>query len=276
MSGGRKRKGKGIKIFQVDAFTSLPFTGNPAAVALLEDPPDERWMQKVALEMNLSETAFLYLENEYFNLRWFTPQVEVDLCGHATLSSAHVLWEEELLSPNDQARFLTKSGLLTAERKEDWIEMNFPADETRVPVSPREAEIIRKAIKVNPLFIMRTRFDFLVEVASEELVKGLNPEMKLLQKLPGRGVAVTSRSSSSSYDFVSRFFAPNVGIIEDPVTGSAHCFLTPFWCNKLNKINMIAHQISDRSGIIKVRLDGDRVFLAGQSVTVMRGTLTAD
>jgi PhzF family phenazine biosynthesis protein len=273
MSGGGKGKIREVKIFQVDAFTHLPFTGNPAAVVLLEGPADDGWMQKVSMEMNLSETAFLYRESESFHLRWFTPRVEVDLCGHATLASAHILWEEGLLSPNDQARFLTKSGLLTAERKGDWIELNFPSDEIQEPVSARDAEIIEKAIKVKPLFIIRTRFDFMVEVGSEEVVKGLNPEMELFQKLPGRGVVVTSRSASSGFDFVSRFFAPNVGINEDPVTGSAHCFLTPFWSNKLNKIDMIAHQISGRSGIIKVRQKGDRVFLAGQSVTILRGIL---
>jgi PhzF family phenazine biosynthesis protein len=272
MYGGKK--GKGVRIFQVDAFTHQPFTGNPAAVCLLEGPADEGWMQKVAMEMNLSETAFLYQEEEGFSLRWFTPQVEVDLCGHATLASAHILWEEDLLSPNDQARFLTKSGLLTAQRKKDWIELNFPTDDIREEVSPSEAEILKKALKIQPIKLFKTPVRYLIEVENESIVKGLQPDFELLKGLTERGTAVTSISGSKEYDFVSRYFAPKVGINEDPVTGSAHCSLTPFWSKKLNKNNMIARQASKRGGFLRVRLNGNRVLLAGQSVTIMRGNLS--
>ncbi len=275
MVRGKKEKIKGVKLFQVDAFTDKPFTGNPAAVCLLEGPADEKWMQKVAMEMNLSETAFLYRENESFHLRWFTPQIEVDLCGHATLASAHILWEEGYLSPKDSARFFTKSGLLTAESKKEWIELNFPTDDVREQVSVSEAEILKKALKIQPRDLFKTRVRYLIEVENESIVKGVEPDFELLKTLPERGTAVTSISGSKEYDFVSRYFAPKVGINEDPVTGSAHCALTPFWSKKLNKNEMVAHQASERGGFLRVRLNGDRVFLAGQAVTVMRGTLNS-
>lgn len=230
-------------------------------------------MQNVAREMNLSETAFCHARLDGFNLRWFTPSLEVDLCGHATLASAHILWEEGLLRRNTVGRFYTKSGILTAEFKENWIELNFPIDETTGAVSMSEASIIERALRVKPVYLARTRFDYLAEVGSEETVLEITPDMKLLRSLAGRGIAVTSRSTSSNYDFVSRFFAPKIGIDEDPVTGSSHCALTPFWGKKLNKKELIAFQASPRGGFLRVRASGDRVILGGQAVTVFKGEL---
>jgi len=265
----------GVKLFQVDAFTDKPFAGNPAAVCLLTEPRDARWMQNVAREMNLSETAFLLREGDGYRLRWFTPAVEVELCGHATLASAHTLWEVGALKPNEQARFHTLSGLLTAERQGGWIELNFPAHS----VEPTPAPIdLARALGATPIFVGRYRFDFLVEVESEQAVRTMKPDFALVEKLPARGLVVTSRSAlpdsgEPDYDFVSRFFAPQVGVAEDPVTGSAHCALGPYWSGKLNKTEFVAYQASARGGVIRVRLDGDRVRLGGQAVTVLRGEL---
>lgn len=257
-------------IIQVDAFTTEPFTGNPAAVCLLIEPRDERWMQNVAREMNLSETAFLHRQGDGFQLRWFTPTTEVDLCGHATLASAHVLWEEGHIEPDQPARFYTRSGLLTAVRKGDWIEMDFPAEPERPAMAPPE---LIEALGVMPEYVGRNRFDYLVSVASEDVVRAMNPNFALLKTIPIRGIIVTAPSSSETYDFVSRFFAPRVGVDEDPVTGSAHCCLGPFWSERLNKCELIGYQASARGGVVRVGVKGDRVILGGQAVTVLRGEL---
>lgn len=260
----------GVTIFQVDAFTDRPFSGNPAAVCVLPEPHDARWMQDVAQEMNLSETAFLYRQAGGFNLRWFTPAMEIDLCGHATLASAHVLWNEGYLKPDQEARFYTRGGLLTGLRKADWIELNFPAEpEERVTVP---SGLVR-ALDVTPKYIGKNRFDYLVEVDSEETVRNLNPNFALLLNIPARGVIVTSLSASTQYDFVSRFFAPGAGINEDPVTGSAHCCLGPFWKSRLNKNEFVGYQASARGGVVRVRVGENRVYLGGQAVTVLRGKL---
>jgi PhzF family phenazine biosynthesis protein len=258
-----------LSIFHVDAFTDKPFKGNPAAVCILPEAFDEEWMQNVAMEMNLSETAFLHQEENGFNLRWFTPTVEVDLCGHATLASAHVLWESGILKPVEAARFHTRSGLLTAKRKEGWIELDFPAEPEEEAPAPSE---LVKAIGVSPKYTGRNRFDYLLEVESEEIVKNITPDFKLLASVPARGIIITSVSGSNKYDFVSRFFAPAVGINEDPVTGSAHCCLGPYWKKRLNKDSFTAYQASSRGGIIRVTVKNDRVLLEGQAVTVFRGT----
>jgi PhzF family phenazine biosynthesis protein len=260
----------GQTIFQVDAFTNKAFSGNPAGVCILPEPADERWMQNVAREMNLSETAFLVRQADGFNLRWFTPAVEVELCGHATLASAHILWEAGHLQPDEQARFFTLSGLLTAERKGDWIEMNFPSKTEETAGAPAHLE---EALGVPAKYIGKNSFDYIVEVDSEEVVRKMKPDFGLLAKIPVRGVIVTSRASSREYDFVSRFFAPQVGIDEDPVTGSAHCCLGPFWSKRLNKNELIAYQASARGGLLHVRVSGDRVYLSGQAVTVIHGEL---
>lgn len=260
----------GLHIVQVDAFTSRAFAGNPAAVCVLPAPGDERWMQDVAREMNLSETAFLHRDNEGYRLRWFTPAVEVALCGHATLASAHVLWEEHHLPAGRRARFHTKSGLLTAERRDDWIDLDFPA--TRASPAPPPAGLI-EALGLSPGWVGRNQVDYLVEADSEDTVRSLKPDLGALEKVEARGIIVTSRATTPGYDFVSRFFAPRAGVAEDPVTGSAHCALAPFWSERLHKAEMTAYQASPRGGVIRVRLAGDRVVLGGQAVTVLRGEL---
>lgn len=260
----------GQTIFQVDAFTDRPFSGNPAAVCVVPEPRDERWMQNVAQEMNLSETAFLYRQADGYNLRWFTPAIEVDLCGHATLASAHILWEVGYLETGEQARFHTRSGLLTADRKGGWIEMNFPA-QPEEPASAPPGLIEALAIPVK--YIGKSKFDYLVEVNSEEIVRSAKPDFSLLATVSVRGVIVTSLASSKDYDFVSRFFAPQVGINEDPVTGSAHCTLSPFWSERLGRDELVGYQASARGGVVRVRLDGDHVNLGGKGVTILRGEL---
>ena len=263
----------GQLITQVDAFTDRPFAGNPAAVCLLAAPASEQWMRDVAREMNLSETAFLVRrrdDDDGFDLRWFTPAVEVALCGHATLASAHVLWEAEHLGPDEQARFHTKSGLLTARRLNSWIELDFPAEP---PVSVEAPAELVAALGVEPRWVGRNRFDYLVEVPSEDIVRGAAPDFGALKRLSGRGVIVTSQSTAPQFDFVSRFFAPAAGIDEDPVTGSAHCCLGPFWRGRMATDSFVAYQASARGGVVKVSVDGDRVRLGGQAVTVMRGEL---
>jgi PhzF family phenazine biosynthesis protein len=262
----------GQRITQVDAFTDRPFAGNRAAICVLKDPASEEWMQNVAREMNLSETAFLFPYEDGFNLRWFTPAVEVALCGHATLASAHVLWEEGHVAPDQQARFHTKSGLLTADLKGDWIELDFPAVRVEDADSPPG---LVEALGVEPRYVGRNKFDYLVEVESEEAVRNARPDHTRLRQVEARGVILTSRSGSPQFDFVSRFFAPGSGIDEDPVTGSAHCALGPFWAKRLEKYGFVAWQASPRGGAVRVRVEGDRVKLGGQAVTVMRGELLA-
>jgi PhzF family phenazine biosynthesis protein len=259
-------------IYQVDAFTDQPFAGNPAAVCILPRPAPDAWMQALAREMNLSETAFLVPQTGGFHLRWFTPAVEVKLCGHATLASAHTLWETGTLRTEEQARFHSLSGLLTASRSSDWIQMDFPAS----PAEEAEAPAgLADALGATPKYVAKNvSRRYLVEVEDEETVRQLKPDFGLLGRLPVRAVIVTARSASPEYHFVSRFFAPAIGINEDPVTGSAHCCLGPFWATRLGKTEMVAYQASPRGGVVRVRLSGDRVILGGQAVTVMVSELT--
>lgn len=257
-------------IVQVDAFTDRPFAGNPAAVCILQSPREEQWMRDVAAEMNLSETAFLHRRDDGWGLRWFTPAVEVDLCGHATLASAHVLWQDGLLPPDTQARFHTRSGLLTASRQGDWISMDFPAKPEQAAPAPDGLE---QALGARPVYAGRSHFDWLVELESEAAVRALDPNLGLLAKVDARGVIVTAQGGGGGFDFVSRFFAPRVGVPEDPVTGSAHCVLAPFWAARLGRDELMGFQASRRGGVVKVRVAGDRVMLGGQAVTVMRGEL---
>lgn len=259
-----------LGIVQIDAFTSKAFGGNPAAVCLLPEAREADWMQLVAREMNLSETAFLVRQQDGFGLRWFTPAVEVELCGHATLASAHFLWDAGHLAPDEQARFHTLSGLLTAERDGDWIVMDFPARE--LVESPVPAGLL-EALGISARFVGRNKYDYLVEVESEEMVRSVQPDFSRLQLVETRGVMVTSRASTSGYDFVSRFFAPRVGVSEDPVTGSAHCCLAPYWAQQLGRTELVGYQASARGGIVRVATVGDRVKIAGQAVTVLRGEL---
>ena len=258
-------------IIQVDAFTNKPFTGNPAAVCVLPSPKDDEWMQNVAQEMNLSETAFLVKQQDGYSLRWFTPTIEVPLCGHATLASSHVLWSENHLSANESARFHTKSGLLIAKKQEDWIELDFPANLSETTSTTAE---LSQALGVPIKTVMKNSLGYLVEVESEELVRKIEPNFTLLAKQFPQVIVTSISDNSSEYDFVSRFFCPGLGINEDPVTGAAHCSLAPYWRNKLNKDEFLAYQASSRGGVVKVKYPGfDRVFLSGQAVTVLRGEI---
>ncbi len=259
-----------LRIVQVDAFTNRPFAGNPAAVCVLKEARPEQWMRDVAREMNLSETAFLVPSNGDFSLRWFTPAVEVALCGHATVASAHVLWQDGHLPPGKQARFHTKSGLLLADQRGDWIELDFPA-KAAAPAEP-PAELLPALGIRQAKFVGKNAFDYLVEIESETELRALSPDHSTLRKLPVRGIIVTAQSSGE-FDFVSRFFAPGSGIDEDPVTGSAHTALGPYWATRLGKTEFTAFQASVRGGVVRVRLQGDRVILGGQAVTVMTGDL---
>lgn len=260
----------GLIIHHVDAFADVMFGGNPAAVCVLPEPREDTWMQKLAQELNLSETAFLQKRGDGYNLRWFTPLVEVDLCGHATLASAHILWEQGLLRDNETARFHTRSGLLKAERRGEWIELDFPALPERKAPIPRG---ITRALGVRPKYLGRSRFDYLAEFESENTVVNIKPNFTLLSTLPIRGLIVTARAKRGPYDFVSRFFAPRAGINEDPVTGSAHSVLGPFWKGKLGKSELLAYQASKRGGVVRVRVGDRRVFIAGKAVTVFQAEL---
>ncbi len=261
-----------VKILHVDAFTAEPYAGNPACVCLLPEPRADKWLQNVAREMNLSETAFLVPQAGEFALRWFTPAVEVELCGHATLASAHVLWEEGLLEPSETARFHTLSGLLTATLDKGRIELNFPAKPEEAADPPPD---LLKALGVNPVYTGKNAFDYVLELDNESEVRSVAPDFALLRSVPVRGVVVTARSKSPGFDFVSRFFGPAVGVDEDPVTGSAHCCLAPFWQKRLGKSQFCAFQASARGGVVHVRIEGDRVILGGRAVTILRGELLA-
>lgn len=262
-----------VSLFQVDAFTDTPFAGNPAAVCVLDHARDATWMQRVAQEMNLSETAFLRRREEGFALRWFTPTHEVDLCGHATLASAHVLWTEGELGADERARFHTRSGVLEAGRDGRWIRMDFPADPPEATTLP---DVLTAALDVAPVYGGRSARDYLVQVESEAAVRALQPDMAGLRQCETRGVIVTAPAASDAYDFVSRFFAPQVGVPEDPVTGSAHCCLGPYWAHRLGRDALVGQQVSARGGAVQVQMDGPdaaRVVLSGQAVTVLRAEL---
>jgi predicted PhzF superfamily epimerase YddE/YHI9 len=259
-----------LTIYHVDAFTDALFGGNPAAVCILPEPREDAWMQKLAQELNLSETAFLQKRGDGYNLRWFTPLVEVDLCGHATLASAHILWERSLLSLDEAARFHTRSGLLTAERRGEWIELDFPSlPDRKVPI-PRG---MLRALGVRPRYVGRSRFDYIIEIETESAVRKMKPNFTLLSALPIRGLIVTARATTAPYDFVSRFFAPRAGINEDPVTGSSHSVLGPYWKSRLGKSELLAYQASKRGGVVRVRVGNRRVFIAGKAVTVFQAEL---
>jgi predicted PhzF superfamily epimerase YddE/YHI9 len=259
-----------LPLYHVNAFIHRPGGGNPAAVCLLKEMPSDDWLQMVATQMNLSETAYLLPEGDGHRLRWFTPGVEVDLCGHATLASAHVLWETGRLPLDKPARFQTRGGLLTAERRSEWIELDFPARPAELCAPPPE---LGPALGVVPKTAGYNGMDWLVEVESAAVVRALRPDFARLATLPVRGIIVTAVSDDPAYDFISRFFAPATGVPEDPVTGSAHCCLTPFWRERLGKNELKAFQASARGGELRVRLDGKRVRLGGRAETVLRGEL---
>lgn len=261
-----------IPIFQVDAFAEEPFKGNPAGVCLLPAPADAAWMQNVAAEMNVAETAFPLAEGDGFRLRWFTPKVEVKLCGHATLATAHILWETGILGSGHEARFQTLSGLLTARRDGALIELDFPA-RPPLPKPPEWADAVVGALGIKPVYIGMSAEDVLFEAADEDAVRSIKPDFATLRSLPARGVIVTSRSSDKRFDFVSRFFAPAVGVDEDPVTGSSHTVLVPYWAGRLGRTSFTAYQASARGGVLYLRLDGERVRIAGSAVTVIKGKI---
>ena len=254
-------------IYVVDAFTSAPFSGNPAAVCVSDESRDETWMQLVAREMNLSETAFLHPIKGGWSLRWFTPKVEVTLCGHATLASAAVLWETGVVPRDKILRFHTLSGWLICRRDGRWIEMDFPAkvcEECEIP------EGVAAALGCEVVSAGSNGMDYLVEVESEETLRSLRPNFTALAQLPVRGVIVTCASQSPDYDFVSRFFAPAAGVNEDPVTGSAHCALGPWWQAKLGRSSFTAFQASERGGLVRLSVEGDRVLLRGETVMMSK------
>jgi PhzF family phenazine biosynthesis protein len=258
---------KKIRSFQVDAFTSQPFKGNPAGVCLLDAELPEETMQAIAAENNLSETAFLVKREDGFDLRWFTPTVEISLCGHGTLASAHILWQEGILPKGEPARFHTKSGLLTAVQDQDWIELDFPASFEEERSLPKEA---LQALEVKPINVVFSQTRFIVELASAEEVSACNPDFKALKNFDM--IVLTSKGNPSSpYDFVSRSFGPMHGIDEDPVTGSSHCCLTPYWSKRLGKNEMFAYQASARGGEVKVKNAGQRVLFSGKAITVFEG-----
>lgn len=258
----------------VDAFTDVPFRGNPAAVCHVDGPPDDAWMQLVAREMNLSETAFTWPIRDGFQLRWFTPGAEVKLCGHATLATAFTLWARGVVETGSEIRFNTLSGWLTCRQQGDWGVMDFPAKPVTPAMEPAELPAgLLEALGCAPLAVGHNGMDYLVEVATADVVRGLTPNFTALAAIPVRGVIVTSLSADRSADFVSRFFAPAVGVNEDPVTGSAHCALGPYWSAKLGKTEMVGRQLSARGGVVRVKVRGDRVDLAGQAVLVSEVTL---
>jgi len=259
-----------LPLYQVDAFTNEPFKGNPAAVCLLKKARPEEWMRALAAEMNLSETAFVLPQGEEFNLHWFTPTTEMDLCGHATLASAHTLWEAGVISPEKKIRFRTRSGLLTITRQRDWIEMDFPA---RSWCSVSENEGVIDAIGTVPEEVYQSGDNLLFIYESEKTVRNLKPNFSALKTYEYHGVIVSSPADSPQFDFVSRFFAPAIEVDEDPVTGSSHCTLAPFWGERLRKVIMTAAQVSKRGGELKLRVSAERVYISGQAVTVFSTTI---
>lgn len=262
-----------LPLFQVDAFSDRPFGGNPAAVCLLPHFPGDDWLRSLAAEMNLSETAFLVPHDQGYQLRWFTPVAEVDLCGHATLAAAHILWSEGFLPEPAIARFVTRSGELTAEHHQGWIELNFPSQPITDIQSQGDRQILEQIFGRHITFMGEAGPDYFLELDSEQHLRQLQPDFIALAQLSCRGVIVTTRSGEPDLDFISRFFAPQLGIPEDPVTGSAHCSLTPYWGQRLGKTQLVAYQASTRGGWLNLRHSPERVYIRGQAITVFRGEL---
>ncbi len=261
-------------IYIVDAFSEAPFRGNPAAVCFLMGKKPDSWMQQLATEMNLSETAFFMQSERGYHLRWFTPTTEVELCGHATLASAHIIWETQLITPDEEIVFETLSGELKARQVNGWMELDFPAEK------PEKCELPQGLVAAlgcgRPLKTTRNRFDIFLEFEDEQEVISMKPDFRVLGEIEARGVVVTARSKDARYDYKCRFFGPAVGVDEDPVTGSAHCALGPYWSEILGKQELTGFQASDRGGVVQVKNAGDRVLLRGKAVTVMQGVYTGD
>lgn len=260
---------KDIRFFQVDAFTSTPFRGNPAAICLLDDELSVDLMQSIAAENNLAETAFVLRRGEGFNLRWFTPTVEIDLCGHATLATAHILWEQKMLNGTEKARFFTRSGELSATRSGAWIELDFPT------VQPHPAKLpapLQEALGVDPIRVAYAKDRYLIELATEQEVRALVPDFGKLREMD-ISVVTSLAADPLPFNFISRTFASSHGIDEDPVTGSSHCSLVPYYAEKLNKHEFTAYQASPRGGELRLKLNHDRVLISGQAVTIIEGTM---
>jgi PhzF family phenazine biosynthesis protein len=264
-----------MDLWIIDAFADRPFTGNPAGVCWPGRPVPERWMQDVARELNQAETAFLEPAGAGTGLRWFTPGYEVDLCGHATLAAAHFLWETGRLAAGAPARFHTRSGLLTAEAGTHGITLDFPATP---PVAVEAPPGLLAALGLAaPTPVLRNQVpqaDYLVPLPDEAAVRAIAPDLRAIAGLKCRGVIVTAAADGGGRDFVSRFFGPGAGVDEDPVTGSAHCTLAPFWAARLGRTSLVGFQASARGGTVGVELRGDRVRLTGGAITVVRGTIT--
>lgn len=259
-----------MHLWLIDAFTDTPFAGNPAGVCLLDEEKPDAWMQSVAREMNQAETAFLLKRDDGFGLRWFTPTVEVDLCGHATLASAHFLWSAKKLKAKETAKFHTKSGVLTARRADGWILLDFPA----TPAEPCEPPpYLLAAFNALAAPVFKNRFDYMIVLDKAATVRASKVNFRLLKEIETRGVIITAPADEPGVDFISRFFAPAAGVDEDPVTGSAHCTLAPYWATRLGKNALVGYQASARGGIVRVEHRGDRVQLGGQAVTVLKGTI---
>lgn len=263
-----------MRVFTVDSFTDRPFRGNPAAVCLLDEIRPDEWMRAIAAEMRHSETAFVLRNGDGVrqggarSLRWFTPTVEVDLCGHATLAAAHVLYS---LGAAGRLQFSTRSGVLTTEQSSDGlIAMDFPA---AGPTATQAPDGLTESLGIKPIWVGRSRFDLLIELESAEAVQAVTPDFKRLAEVDTRGVIVTAAGNGNGADYVSRFFAPRVGVPEDPVTGSAHCVLAPYWSARFGRDVLVGAQLSERGGKIRTTLRGDRVELAGRAVTIWSGEL---
>ena len=257
------------QFFVVDAFTDVPFCGNPAAVCVLEDFPSDGWMQSIASEINLSETAFVVPAGPAYRLRWFTPGGEVDLCGHATLGTAHALWNEGFESSGSLS-FETRSGVLGATRDGDWITLDFPEEN---PSVVEDSFGLANALCAQPSSVLQNRMDLMAVYESDEAVRALTPNMFLVSEIPVRGVIATAAGDKSEYDFVSRFFAPRLGVPEDPVTGSAHCALAPYWSGRIGRSELTGYQASQRGGTVKTAIKGGRVLLSGQAISAYTATL---
>lgn len=262
-----------LPIFTVDAFTNEPFKGNPAAVCLLKEEIPTSLMQSIAFELNLAETAFVLKEkdSDAYSLRWMTPVSEVDLCGHATLASSHIMWQEGVVKKDETINFNTRSGLLTCKYNNGKITLDFPAiPQKKIDYPPELIDAIGGA---KPRYVGMTKWNYIIELDSESDIRNLKPDFNMMLKLPGWGTIITAKADMEGYDFVSRFFAPEKGIQEDPVTGSAHCALAPYWQSRLGKNTFKAFQASERGGTLDIVIEGDRVYLTGEGVTVIKGEI---
>lgn len=267
-----------VPVWQVDAFADQPFTGNPAAVCILDHYPDDDWMQRVAAEMNLSETSFLVPASDpnSFHLRWFTPMTEIDLCGHATLAAVHTLIQQKCVNPNDPISFLTLSGELLCVSSGERMTLSFPTTPASNDVDPAMTKLLLSALGIESGEVLQTKFDLVIVCDDAHTIEAVRPDFNKLERIETRGVMVTAPSDRVGVDFVSRFFAPRCGINEDPVTGSAHCCLAPYWATKLQKTTLVGYQASRRGGTVHCEIVDDRVKLSGTAVTVMEGRLTSE